>query len=52
MPPEEGKLKENNKHPTILKVPDELWDEIKNYFTKGETNQYSWSTHCSIQKSD
>ena len=34
MPPEEGKLKENNKHPTILKVPDELWDEIKNILPK------------------
>ena len=26
------KLKENNKHPTILKLPDELWDEIKSIF--------------------
>ena len=22
-------VKEKNKHPTILKIPDELWDEIK-----------------------
>ncbi|HEY6535241.1 MAG TPA: hypothetical protein VIY08_05495 [Candidatus Nitrosocosmicus sp.] len=22
------------KHPTILKVPDELWDKIKNIFLK------------------
>ncbi|HEY6535306.1 MAG TPA: transposase [Candidatus Nitrosocosmicus sp.] len=26
------KLKEKNKHPTILKLPDELWDEIKSIF--------------------
>ena len=26
--------KEKNKHPTILKVPDRLWDEIKNIFPK------------------
>ncbi len=27
-------VKKNNKHPTILKVPDELWDKIKNIFPK------------------
>jgi hypothetical protein len=32
--PEEGESKEENKHPTILKIPDELWDEIKSIFPK------------------
>ncbi|HEY6534459.1 MAG TPA: transposase [Candidatus Nitrosocosmicus sp.] len=32
---EEIKKKEN-KHRTILKVPDELWDKIKNIFPKGK----------------
>ncbi len=27
-------VNKNNKHPTILKVPDELWDKIKNIFPK------------------
>ncbi len=27
-------VKEENKHPTILKVPDELWDKIKNILPK------------------
>ena len=27
-------VKEKNKHPTILKVPDELWDKIKNILPK------------------
>jgi len=27
-------IKDKNKHPTILKVPDELWDKIKNIFPK------------------
>jgi len=26
--------KEKNKHPTILKIPDELWNEIKSIFPK------------------
>jgi transposase len=26
--------KEINKHPTILKIPDELWDKIKSIFPK------------------
>jgi transposase len=30
----ELKRKEKNKHPTILKIPDELWDEIKNILPK------------------
>ncbi len=42
---------DKNKHPIILNVPDELWDEIE-YFTKGETSQNSWPSNCSIQKSD
>jgi hypothetical protein len=25
---------EKNKHPTILKIPDELWNAIKNIFPK------------------
>ncbi len=25
-------VKDKNKHSTILKVPDELWDKIKNIF--------------------
>ncbi|HEY6534219.1 MAG TPA: hypothetical protein VIY08_00185 [Candidatus Nitrosocosmicus sp.] len=45
------KLKENNKHPTILKLPDELWDNLK-IFTKGETTEDSWSANCTIPKSD
>lgn len=28
------KKKEKNKHPTILKIPDGLWDKIKNIFPK------------------
>ncbi len=28
------KEKEKNKHPTILKIPDRLWDEIKSIFPK------------------
>jgi hypothetical protein len=35
------KIKEKDKHPTILKIPDELWNEIE-YFPKGETSQDSW----------
>jgi hypothetical protein len=27
-------VKEKNKHPTILKIPDELWDKIKSIFPK------------------
>ncbi|HEY6534386.1 MAG TPA: transposase [Candidatus Nitrosocosmicus sp.] len=27
-------VKKNNKHPAILKVPDELWNKIKNIFPK------------------
>ena len=27
-------VKEKNKHPTILKIPDELWDEIKSILPK------------------
>ena len=27
-------VKEKNKHPTILKIPDRLWNEIKNIFPK------------------
>ena len=27
-------VNKNNKHSTILKVPDELWDKIKNIFPK------------------
>ncbi len=27
-------VKEKNKHPAILKVPDELWDKIKNILLK------------------
>jgi transposase len=27
-------VKEKIKHPTILKIPDELWNEIKNIFPK------------------
>jgi len=26
--------KEKNKHPTIFKIPDRLWDEIKSIFPK------------------
>ena len=33
--PKNGKIKkEKNKHPTILKIPDSLWDEIKNILPK------------------
>jgi transposase len=28
------KIKEKNKHSTILKIPDELWDKIKSIFPK------------------
>jgi transposase len=28
------KIKEKNKQPTILKIPDELWDKIKSIFPK------------------
>ncbi len=28
------KEKEKNKHPTILKIPDALWDKIKSIFPK------------------
>ena len=28
------KEKEKNKHPTILKIPDELWNELKSIFPK------------------
>jgi transposase len=28
------KIKEKDKHPTILKIPDELWDKIKSIFPK------------------
>jgi hypothetical protein len=28
------KIKEKDKHPTILKIPDELWNEIKSIFPK------------------
>ncbi len=28
------RAKEKNKHPTILKIPDELWNEIKGIFPK------------------
>ncbi len=27
-------VKEKNKHSTILKIPDELWDKIKNILPK------------------
>jgi transposase len=27
-------IKEKNKQPTILNIPDELWDEIKSFFPK------------------
>ena len=27
-------IKEKNKHPPILNIPDELWDEIKSIFPK------------------
>ena len=27
-------VKGKNKHPTILKIPDELWDEIKSILPK------------------
>ena len=30
----ELKKKEKNKHPTILKIPDKLWDEIKSILPK------------------
>ncbi len=30
----EPKKKEKNKHPTILKIPDRLWDEIKSILPK------------------
>jgi transposase len=30
----ELKKKEKNKHPAIFKIPDELWDEIKNILPK------------------
>ena len=30
----ELKRKEKNKHPTILKIPDRLWDEIKSILPK------------------
>jgi hypothetical protein len=32
--PEKEKIKEKNKHPTILKIPDELWDKINSVFPK------------------
>jgi hypothetical protein len=48
----EGVKKKNN-HPIILKIPDRLWDEIKNILPKGETTQDSWwSDNHTIQKSD
>ncbi len=28
------RAKEKNKHPTILKIPDGVWDEIKGIFPK------------------
>ena len=31
---EKEKEKEKNKHPTILKISDKLWNEIKNIFPK------------------
>ncbi len=31
---EKEKVKEKNKHPTILKIPDGLWDKIKRIFPK------------------
>jgi hypothetical protein len=27
-------IKEKNKHPTILNIPDELWNELKSIFPK------------------
>jgi transposase len=31
--------KEINKHPTILKIPDELWDEIKKVLPKEKSSK-------------
>jgi hypothetical protein len=32
-------IKEKNKHPTILDIPDELWNEIKSIFPRRNTSK-------------
>ncbi|HEY6534772.1 MAG TPA: hypothetical protein VIY08_03040 [Candidatus Nitrosocosmicus sp.] len=33
---ERERAKEKKKHPTILKIPDELWDKMKSIFPKAK----------------
>jgi len=41
IPRKEKIKKEKNKHPTIIKVSDGLWDN-QEYSSKGETSQNGW----------
>jgi hypothetical protein len=46
-------IKEKNKHPIILKIPDELWDEIKSILPKEKhLKTVGGRTIVPIQKSD
>jgi hypothetical protein len=45
-------VKKKNKHPTILKIPDRLWDKIKSILPKEKPQDSWWSDNHTIQKSD
>ncbi|HXT83989.1 MAG TPA: hypothetical protein VN704_06625 [Verrucomicrobiae bacterium] len=45
------KQERKNKHPTILKILDEIWDEIKNIFPR-ENSQNCWPANDPIPKSN